>query len=1244
MQKNASKKSATRDTPDTQVTPVAPAKSRRSWFRRFIILLGCLMVLISIVSYMTRPARLNRVLVDMLESSIGCEATLGKTHLTWDGLLTIDSIDLAVPDAAGEMAQLMHTDRVAVQLRLWPLVFGQVRAASVGLSQPTVYLTEDIDLEQFNYEMLLSQPPGDSGGKRLPDALPEVSLNGGEFRFGQVAGGEYQVVQLMQFDGTLRADPDRTGGYHFELNPRESVDDSAMTFGPSIEGEIDLQEPMVEVRVNRFSFDGPYRYLLPQAMRRWWDSLSPQGELPSVVFKAKRGELQQVSLSAEMELDAIGMVLPMGGERPLLLTGVTGGITLASGEVLFTGLTGDVEGIGFSADGRIDALNGGTPFVVSIETQPFVVPAEGGMWEAMPYAVGKYRERFSPKGTYQVKLEIDQPGAGGELALRGHMDLLDTGFKYYRFPYEATELSGRITFDEDRLVLNDLIGLTPSGSVGVVSGSVGPPLKEGQVDLTIRSDEIPIDENLLQAMKPKHRRVIDMFFSREGYESLLASGVIREPGEGVAAANDAVTLDSEGPVFEPGGSAALTVHIRRPAGPDQKYRVTTDLQAKGLNSVFSFWNYPLTAESGRIVISPDDVTVYDLHMRGLNGGGGVVNGRLGLPRDGRSLQPYLQLTSILLPIDDLLIASMPKTKGQWVKSLQLDGELFGTGEVFADSAGKVIFTVDARLRDGSARPNGGRYLLKDVQGSVTVERTRIQFEEFTGWNGGSSITLNGQADFGKSGLGVDLTFIGDKLLIDPGLIDLVPPGHESLSTLNELFDTYNPDGMVDARLVYLGGRDEPDEFSLDIQPKTLGFDYHDQRVELSSLSGHVELTSSQATLHSVAGRFAAGSFTLDGDARFGDDSGLALLVDVDADRIDATVRALLPRAVLTLVDKLALQGPFVMSGGRLLTWPGAEQGPTAIFEAKVGLHDATAQIGVPITEMDADLDVHIVTFADQAWPHTDVQLKADRLRASDRLIQRLSLRALTGEQPSVINLDDVKGTVYGGTLIGHGQLQLGPDPSLGFDLTLLEVELEPFLKPLGDRASVEEDEAIPDSLPTRDMSSGLLSAGLSIRVPVDDAGQPEGRGIVTVRDARLYDRPLTLALLQAANLALPSESSFDRASARFVILGDTVLFDDIRFEAPAFVISGTGTMAYPSTALNLRMVTHNPEAPNLGPVTELVRTFKDELLGIEVRGTLAEPVSSVVPLDGVFRSWGKIFGNKRAQVTDVSTEEPEVGQ
>ncbi len=1255
--------------PASSAGPVSP-KPRRRWLRVAILVLALVAILLGVVSFMTRPARLVRVVESLLEDSIGCEAQIGQAQLTWSGVLTVDGIDLSIPGMTGESARLLHSDRVVVQLRFLPLLIGRVRAASVALTQPTLYLTEDLDDGLFNYEHLIAGPPDQQQRGGLPKALPELFLSGGQMRFGQVTAGVYQPVEGFDFDGTLTADDGRAGGYTFVLNQHAAGDaQTDSSPGPSIQGEIDLSEPRVEFQVDHFTFTGPHRYLLPQEMRLWWDRLSPKGALPEVIFSARQDEAGLVALTAQMRLDGIGLLLPIQEGEPLRLADVTGLVILSEGVVELKGMSGELEGITFTASGRVEGFESQSPLSIAVSTEPFDIPAEGGIWPKLPQQIRRYQERFSPQGRYQAQVTIDRPTPGSSLQFSGHMDLLDTRFKYNKFPYPADQLSGRVTFNNQRVDLNDLVGISPSGGRAIVSGSIIPPGGDGKVDITIRGEGFAVDDYLLDAMKPKHRKIIDMFFNREGYEDLLAHGVIRAPGEQpsplppppdasdipdtlqVSQATEALaTPDSQEqhvavPVFEPGGTASMVVHIQRPAGPGKKYRVTTDLDAAGLRSVFSFWHYPMLVDSGRVVITPDDVRVDGVHLRSVSGGGGgVVDGRLELPNDEHKLIPFLQLSSIRLPIDEVLVASIPKPKDRWVKSLNLTGALVGTGEVYAGADGKVSFTIDSQMKDGTATPNGGTYTLEDIQGFITVEHGRVQFEQLTGRHDGGTITLDGQTDFSEQGFGADLKFIGGDLRIEPGLIDLLPTGHDGRAVMSSLFDKYSPEGEFDGELDYFGGNGRPDGFMLSIEPKTLSLDYAGQRIELADMFGRAELTPKRVVLYEVGGRFASGKFKVNGDALLGEEREASLTFDVDAQRIDATARAVLPGAVLTIIDKLSIQGPYRMDGARLLTWPTVKQGPTMIFEGKVRLLGASAQVGVPVTELDADLDMHVVTFSDQPWPHTDIRIDANRLRAADRLIERVSLTAQTGKQPWQIELADLRGTLYGGTLVGWGQLRMGKDATFGFDLTLQEVELEPFLNPLNIAESTDSGEIDPAELSTRNMASGLLSAGLTIRIPTDDPSQRQGRGVVTVRDAKLYDRPITLALLQAANLGLPNESSFDRASARYLIFGDTVQFDDIRFEAPAFVIAGTGTMDFPSNELNLRMVTHNPAAPDLGPVSELVRTFKDELLGIEVRGTLAEPKARVVTLEGFFRSWGRVFGDTRAQLTHDQPAELQPGR
>ena len=79
-----------------------------------------------------------------------------------------------------------------------------------------------------------------------------------------------------------------------------------------------------------------------------------------------------------------------------------------------------------------------------------------------------------------------------------------------------------------------------------------------------------------------------------------------------------------------------------------------------------------------------------------------------------------------------------------------------------------------------------------------------------------------------------------------------------------------------------------------------------------------------------------------------------------------------------------------------------------IFQGKVGLKGAQANVGVPVTDLDATLDIYQVKASDEDWPHTDILIHADQLRVADRLINRCSMHVETGEHPWLIELNDLR--------------------------------------------------------------------------------------------------------------------------------------------------------------------------------------------------------------------------------------------
>jgi hypothetical protein len=184
----------------------------------------------------------------------------------------------------------------------------------------------------------------------------------------------------------------------------------------------------------------------------------------------------------------------------------------------------------------------------------------------------------------------------------------------------------------------------------------------------------------------------------------------------------------------------------------------------------------------------------------------------------------------------------------------------------------------------------------------------------------------------------------------------------------------------------------------------------------------------------------------------------------------------------------------------------------------------------------------------------------------------------------------------------------------------------------------------PDQAPDPDLDpvydSGRLSANLLIEASYANAQSRRGRGELTIVDASLYENPLPLAVLQTLNFTLPTSRSFQEASARYIIDGNDVLFDDLRFTSPSIVIAGKGAMNWANLELDLHMVTRNPQSLLPNAVDEMINVFKDELVNIHVAGTLGEPTARMAPFSGVRESWEALFGESRAriEVEDAGTK------
>jgi hypothetical protein len=1259
-------------------------------------MVACLLlaaVLVGAFLYLTNPQRLSRIAAGVLTKLTGAQVRIASAHLALDGSIQLRDVRLSVPRMPGSDPQasgcLFEVEQAQIEHRLTALLTGRFEVKSVVLSNPRLYLTEETDSGRYTYQRL---PTSESAPGEITK-LPELFVRQGHIQFGEVGPEGYVAKGVVNVDGKLTEYPGEPGQYFFAL--RQEAQGGGST---TLNGRFNPRQFTVAAELERFSFESPYGHLLPRRFRSWWDRLAPAGSLPT--FRIAYDPDPKIGLRAVIEMRDVELSLPYvqptqdaGNEagaasppttatpRPApRMTQVSGRFTLDNDVVTVEGLSGRIEGIGYHIDGRIDGLDPDAPFAFAMRTDPFVVPEDPPYLYILPPAAQQQFRRLSPSGRFIADVKLVRRKGAGHIAYEGILTLDGAHLTYWRVPYRLSDLHGNIHFNDQTLTIDHIRGVGPSGAEIQIHGETSTPGEGAAVHLVIRVAGMPVDDYFLRALEDRPRGVVEMLMDRSQYRRLLEEGLIRGP-DGVAAdailAAAAAPGGAAAPVLSMGGRMNLVVQVDREFGYDKEYRNTVRLDVAGLTGVFKYWSYPLRAVSGWVTVTDDRVLVENVVVQGLSGGRGVVSGSVTkvlepTPR----WQPDLWIKEAALPLDDFLLASIPRPQDHWVRQLQLTGGLQAQAHIFEppDAPGAVDFRITADVRDGRAQPFGGGFVLDQVAGRTIISQKAVELREFTGRRGPATLQLDGQVQWSDAGPSVELGLRGRGVMIEPALLGLLPPWLQGRARMVGAFAEYRPAGQLDFDLHAAAHDGTMGSLKLDLQPRELAFDLRGQRINLSAIQGHLVFNGDTVEFQKVQTQFgnAGGQATLEGLVTLGAGGGMALQFEARAQRLDDVTRAMIPEAALRAIDGLELRGGYHLQGGRYLQRGGLTAADdvaagkdtaggngqlraagSSDFEGRITLRNATAAVGVPITDLDGDLYVRTTQTSGAVWPTMNVRLDAASLRAADRLIAPLAVElASDPAQPQMLHLDRLRGVCYGGALVGEGEIHLAQRGRYRLALTLHEAALDAILEPLkvadpdaGDTArrvfarkpsgprdaAVDQGPPVPLRVPLdprANREGGLLSARLDLEAIPGVEASRRGRGAIDVRNASLYQLPLALAVLQIANLSWPVAESFDRAAARFLIDGDLIRLDQIRFESPNVEIVGDGTMRFATRQLNLEMFSRNPAAWNLGAVTDLINVFKDEVVRIEVEGSLDAPRPKVASFSGISRTVGQIFGDR----------------
>lgn len=1301
-------------TPAAAAPPPRPKRPRRrKWlFRAAMATLLLALIATAVVVHYSRPNNLKPLLEGILSRELGGDVTIGRATLTRRGLLTLDALWIdapGLPAERDEFAKLFEAESISVQLNFNRIWRGELRVDDIRIQQPQMHIIEDLDAGELNIEMLAVRPRDEDKPFKLK-LPPAINLNGARIRFAQINDGVLENLDAIRLEGELQENPQQKRLYDFELRQY----DASAKIDATLSGSIDTEHPSLHVNLADFRVDTAHRQFVPPGFRAFWDELRPTGRLPNLSITMDSGDDGRLRLEqAVLELEDVAITPPYArlgrpasddGDGPVYaprMTEVHGRFIVDRQSVRVENLTGIIEGIRYYASGQwgLGDQDAGT---IAVSTDPFTLDENPRFLASLPLVGITIFDRIQPSGRFQASTQFTSPGGGEPVEVSGVIKLLEARARYHKFPFPISNLRGVITFDRERVRLENITGDGPNGGTVTLRGEIAPPADGAAVRIAVEARAVPYDECIINAFTPQRRKNVELFFDSTLYRELIGEGVIRSSDPQLAALSpcggetdqsDAAELP---PVFDLGGIVDVDVLIDRAYGKEVKYKVTTTIDAAGASALFKHWPYPLTGESGQIVVGPAGIELRDVVMVGPTGGRGTIRGALLQdPGDKTKFRPDLHIEDAELPIDKLLRHSIRVSQRKIVDDLHAVGRVVGSATVTQpDGVDKTQWRVDAQIVDGVVQPYAGDFRLQNVAGRFTLGSTGLTLDGITGQRGSAQLNIGGWFKWGRGGDGFRLEADGRDLVVEPALLDLLPPDEPARQKLVKLQETHRPTGVIHGQLVWEKPPTPRDEdstavphadedtpagtpapnpeavedmpqprrgtYTLTVEPQTFGLDFRGDRMEFPKMAGRATIRPQRIDLEQLAAEFSTGRMEVDGLVGLDGVTPTALTLTASADAHCPYTRKFLPESTVGVLDALEVSGGYRLTDARLLIRPDPQPGQADLeFDGRVSLGNTQFKIGVPITQMRGELGIGVRRFSGQRRPQLSFDLQAEHLRVADRRIAPLTVQFDNHRDGEFLTFNEVLGGVYGGIMVGSGRVPLDPSMPYRFDITLSDVEVDPFLKPTesdpthaqtplvlaagddvrggdgGDRTPV------PFSNLDRDLTSGLMSASLSIEAPLGDASARRGRGAMAIRDATLYNKPLSTALLRASNFTLPSGDPLNAASARYLIDGDTVRFDELIFGGPGLTIAGAGTMSLPGTELNLMMVSRNNTAPRLGPLSDLLDMFKDELIAFRVTGTLESPSTSVTTLRGIQKGWEDIFGVTKAT---LNPDDNNVGQ
>jgi hypothetical protein len=963
---------------------------------------------------------------------------------------------------------------------------------------------------------------------------------------------------------------------------------------------------------------------------------------------ARRLDRKQESLDAMRRsgFDLTGLVselTAMSMPPSIAVEDVTGVFTFDDEGIRFDNVAGSLDHNPLTISGRIDGYTPDATAHVRIESPSgsiVHIPANLPYVASLPDEAREIYDLLRPNGDGTLWMELDRKERGARPEVSGALHVIDAACACKYFPYPVHAASGTIEFGREpdsgfqRMEIQNIRGRGIAGGPNentfvTIGGWVGPFDNTVGCNLRIEAENVNSEPALYASFPQEVRDALELFRDKKG------SG-FRVQGSANAAGVDPSSPASPNPEPRtlnpydgfPRFHGKFVCDVIMAIGPETKPKVSTDIIFDDADGTLAAFPYPLRHLSGAVKVRDGSVEVDNVAMH--HGDASLlVNGRVTWPAsDSRSrgfgsVQPDLIIATKNIAIDDDLLNAFPSDKREWVKKIGLTGKLDVAGRIAGatdaqpQNAGDLLpsrlgYDLAINLHEGAAQPLGEAFAATDLNGQFHVTQDQLTVSDLHGKRGDSDLFAAGTVDWAGAEPKVALKAGARKLALDDSLYKLLP------QAARDVWNALSPKGMLDADLTYngsafdLGPSTRPvggtADYALTLRPRDLSVTPKAVPYRLDEVGGGVTVTPRGIALNDISAKHGGAILNVSGTGATGEHPSWDLKVSARDVPVDGDLGRCVPPGVKQMMDSLHLKGSLTLDLSSFKYRGNGDQAPADIdMTGRVQTVASSMQIGVSLDDMAGGMTFDGQIRGGQLHElHGDLGI--DHLMLAERPVRNLKAQIVKDGGIDTVHIRQIQGQLASGEFAGNVNLNFPDDRPSSYSLDIV-------LK----NADVSTVSGLGQDI------RGQLSASLALEGEWADTSTRRGRGDAMVTGRRMYQIPLLLGLFEVTNLSLPNTNPFSEGTARYAVEGKRVTFDQIQMRSDSMVMSGDGWLDFGTKKVRMNFTTDNPNWPKLPFIHELWQGAKQELMQIQVRGTVQDPKVSAASLHTFTTTVDEVF-------------------